>query len=531
MTAFLIVLAVIVVLVAIANRLGIAYPIVLLLGGIAIGYIPGAPVFTMPPELVLVVFLPPLLYWESITAPESEFRTSAFWIFQLAFGLVIITTAAVAVVAHALLPSLGWGVAFVLGAIVSSTDEVAFAPIAERLRVPRHVIATIEGESLINDATSLILYGTALAAVVTGTFSLWHAAGELLASVVGAILIGILAGTIAVIAWRFVRDANLQVVISLAAPYLSYLPAQHFGASGVLAVVTTGLFVNRFTPVVLLPAARERATGFWVTIVFVTNAIIFVLVGTQFHSIVAGLIGYSPLTLIGYGAAVSLTVIVVRFVWVFAQALLPATNEPEHVEGKADWSHVAVLAWSGFRGGISLAAALAIPFETALGPFPQRDLIIFLTCCVLVATLVGQGATLPILIRWMRITDDGADANEERIALARTSQAALARIGRLEREGKASPAEAAWMRKRFQIRRREFDSVDEHVAAAVARTTAQHRDFESDLIDAQRAELIKLREQGTIDNTVLRRIQRLLDLESERLDLLGSTGHADVEGE
>ena len=529
MTAFLIILALIVVLVTIANRLAIAYPIVLLLGGIAIGYIPGAPLITMPPDLVLVVFLPPLLYWESITAPESEFRTSAWWIFQLAFGLVIVTTAAVAVVAHVLVPALAWPAAFVLGAIVSSTDEVAFAPIAERLRVPRHVIATIEGESLVNDATSLILYAAAVAAVVTGTFSLPHAIGQLVTSVIGAILIGILAGSATVLAWRFIKDDMLQVVISLAAPYLSYLPAQHYGVSGVLAVVTTGLFVNRFTPTVLLPRARERATGFWVTIVFITNAIIFVLVGMQLHSIIAGLVNYSLLRLIGYGAAVSLTVIVVRFIWVYAQALLPVTNEPEHVEGKADWSHVTVLSWAGFRGGVSLAAALAIPFETALGPFPQRDLLIFLTFCVLVATLVGQGGTLPLLIRWLHITDDGAGANEERIALARTSRAALDRIDRLELEGNVAPSLAGFLRKRFQIRQREFDPDHESEAAAAARATARYRELENTLIGAQRAELIKLRDHGKIDNTVLRRIQRLLDLESEEIDLLDSAGHAEVE--
>ena len=529
MTVFLVVLAVIVVLVAIANRLRIAYPILLLLGGIVIGYIPGAPAIAMPPDLVLVVFLPPLLYWESVTAPESEFRTGAWWIFQLAFGLVIITTIAVAVVAHALVPAMGWAVAFVLGAIVSSTDEVAFAPIAERLRVPRHVIATIEGESLVNDATSLILYAAAVAAVVTGTFSFSHAVGGLITSIVGAIAIGVFAGSAAVLAWRFVKDAMLQVVISLAVPYLSYLPAQHFGVSGVLAVVTTGLFVNRFTPTVLVPAARERATGFWVTIVFVTNAIIFVLVGVQLHSIIAGLRGYSPLALVGYGVAISLTVIVVRFLWVFAQGLLPVTNEPEHVEGKADWSHVGVLAWAGFRGGVSLAAALAIPFETSLGPFPQRDLVIFLTFCVLVATLIGQGGTLPLLIRWLRITDDGAGAAEERIALARTSQAALDRIEQLERDGTVAPSLAAYLRKRFQIRQREFDPVEDDAAKAAARATAHYRALESGLIGAQRAALIELRDQGKIDNTVLRRIQRLLDLESEELDLLDSAGHAEVE--
>jgi monovalent cation/hydrogen antiporter len=531
MTAFLLVLALIVVLVAIANRIGVAYPIVLLLGGIAIGYIPGAPIVTLPPDLVLMVFLPPLLYWESVTAPESEFRASAWWIFQLAFGLVVITTAAVAAVAHALVPALGWGVAFVLGAIVSSTDEVAFAPIAERLRVPRHVIATIEGESLVNDATSLLLYAVAVAAVVTGTFSWQHAVGQWLISIVGALLIGVAAGSIAVIAWHFIKDTMLQVVISLTLPYLAYLPAQHWGMSGVLAVVTTGLFVNRFTPTVIMPSARERATGFWVTIVFVTNAIIFVLVGMQLPSILARLTGFSPLTLIGYGVAVSLTVIAVRFVWVFAQALLPVTNEPEHVAGKADWSHVVVLAWAGFRGGVSLAAALAIPFETALGPFPQRDLLIFLTFCVLVATLIGQGGTLGLLIRWLRITDDGASANEERIALAQTSRAALARIEQLEREGSASPGLTAWLRKRFQTRRREFDQADRPVGAGATRATEDRRKLESQIVDAQRAELIRLRDKGKIDNTVLRRIQRLLDLESEQLELLSSAGHADVDGE
>jgi len=531
MTAFLIGLTVIVVLVVVANRLGIAYPILLLLGGIAIGFLPGASAIMLPPELVLVVFLPPLLYWESVTAPESEFRTSAWWIFQLAFGLVLITTIAVAAVAHALIPGFGWAVAFVLGAIVSSTDEVAFAPIADRLHVPRHVIATIEGESLVNDATSLILYATAVAAVISGTFSVPRAAGELVVSIVAALGIGLLAGGIVVLAWRFIKDDMLQVVISLAAPYLSYLPAQHFGVSGVLAVVTTGLFAARFSPIVLLPRARERATGFWVTIVFVTNAIIFVLVGIQFHSIIGALSDYPLLTLVGYGAAISLVVILTRIIWVFAQGLLPVTNEPEHVEGKADWSHVGVLAWAGFRGGVSLAAALAIPFETAAGPFPHRDLIIFLTFCVLLATLVGQGGTLPWLIRWLHITDDGAAANEERIALARTSKAALERIGQLEGDGSISAEVTKWLRQRYQVQRREFASTDEQAARDAARTTEQIRDVEGKIIDAQRKELVKLRDSGKIDNTVLRRIQRLLDLESERVDLLGSTGYAEIEDE
>ena len=225
--AILAIFALILLLVPLSKRIGVAYPIVLLLGGVAVGYIPGFPTLTMPPELVLVVFLPPLLYWESVTAPASEFRNSAWWIFQLAFGLVIVTTAVVAVVTHALVPVIGWGAAFVFGAIVSSTDEVAFAPIIDRLPIPRHVVATIEGESLVNDATSLVLYGVAVAAVVTGTFSLGHTAVALVLSVAGGIALGVAAGCVAVLAWHFTDDPALQALISISAPYLAYIPAQY----------------------------------------------------------------------------------------------------------------------------------------------------------------------------------------------------------------------------------------------------------------------------------------------------------------
>jgi len=527
-TALLFILLVIVVLVWVANRIGVAYPIVLVLGGMLIGFIPGVPVVSMPPELVLVAFLPPLLYWMSVTAPTSEFRASAWWIFQLAFGLVVITMLVVALVAHAIVPAIGWGVALVLGAIVSSTDDVAFAPLADRLRVPRHVVATIEGESLVNDATSLVLYAVAVAAVVSGTFSLPHALGALALSVAGAIAVGIAAGSLSVLAWHFVKDDSLQAVISLATPFMAYLPAQHLGVSGVLAVVTTGLFVNRFTPLVLMPRARERASGFWVTIVFVLNAIIFVLVGMQFHSIAQSLARFSWPTLLWYGAAVSLTVILVRLGWVFFQGLLPFTNEPEHEGGKADWSHVAVLAWSGMRGGVSLAAALAIPFATAVGPFQDRNLIIYITFCVLLATLVGQGGTLPLLIRRLRVKDDGADEREERVALAVTAKAALKRLHALAHEREIPSEMLDRLATRFHTRWKEFRSLDAQ-AGEVAKSTALYRELERELIGAQRKELIALRDRGKIDNTVMRRIQRLLDLETEEVELLGSAGHSDIE--
>jgi len=524
--ALIVVFVAIVILVTIANRINVAYPIVLVLGGMAIGYLPGVPTFPLPPDLVLLVFLPPLLYWESVTAPTSEFRAGAFWIFQMAFGLVILTTLTVAAVAHGVIPGMGWGVAFVLGAIVSSTDEVAFAAIADQLNVPRHLIGTIEGESLVNDATSLILYAIGIAAVVGASFSLLHAAGELVLTIVESVLIGLASAVIALLAWRGIKDETLQATISVVVPFIAYLPAYYVGASGVLATVTAGVIVSRWSPRVLQPRAREMLTGFWVIVVFLLNAFIFTEVGIGFHSIADGLRQYSPLQLLWWGSAVALTCVVVRLIWTFAQGLLPVTNEPEHVAGKADWSHVAVLGWTGMRGGVSLAAALAIPLETVAGPFPFRNLLIFLTFVVLLVTLVGQGGTLPALIAWLGIKDDGAALREERLALKATAGAALQRIEELGREGKYPLDVLELHRLRLQARLAEFAG-DE--APNAARKTAAFRRAQQEIIAAERAKLIALRDQGEIDNTVLRRLQRVFDLESVELQVLDTTGHMELE--
>jgi len=527
MTAVIVIFVAIIVLVAIANRINVAYPIVLVLGGMAIGFIPHLPTVPLPPDLVLVIFLPPLLYWESVTAPTSEFRTAAFWIFQMAFGLVVATMLIVAWVAHTIIPGMSWGVALVLGAIVSSTDEVAFAAIADQLKVPRHVIATIEGESLINDATSLILYAVGIAAVVGASFTLLHAVAALALSIVEALAIGLAAGVLAILAWRTIKDNTLQGAISIVVPFISYLPAYYIGASGVLATVTTGIFVTRYTPRVLQPQARELVTGFWVTVVFLLNAFIFVTAGIRFHQIILNLRQFSAGQLVWYAGAVALTCIVVRLVWTFLQGLLPVTNEPEHAEGKADWSHVVVLGWTGMRGGVSLAAALAIPFETVAGPFPYRDLLIFITFGVLLATLVGQGGTLPYLIKKLGVKDDGADLQEERIAFNAAARAALKRIDELERQGSVPREILDALRKRFRTQWAEFDPGGGH--AETERLSTLYRKIECQLIDVERQELIKLREKGKIDNTVLRRIQRLLDLETARIELVATTGHADIE--
>jgi Na+/H+ antiporter len=515
------------VLVSVGNRINVPYPILLVLGGIGLGYVPGLSPLQMPPGVVLLIFLPPLLYWESVSAPTSELFSplGLWWLLQLAFGLVLVTTVAVAGVAHALIPAMAWGTAFVLGAIVSSTDEVAFAPIVERIHIPRHVLATIEDESLVNDATSLVLYGIGITAVVSGTFSLSHAVGALALSVIGGVAIGILAGFVAIGAWSLTKEPSLQSVISLMTPYVAYLPAWYVGASAVLAAVAAGLTVTLFIPKVLTPQARLRVSGFWVTIVFVLNAFIFVYTGMQFHGILSSL-SASPMQLVVYGAAISLTCIVVRLVWVFAQGLNPQTNYPQHPEGKADWSHVAVLAWSGMRGGVSLAAALAIPLETAAGAFPQRNLIIFLTFCVLLATLVGQAGTLPLLLRWLKVRDDGTDTREERIALTDTAKAALKRLDELATTEDLPRSLYQFLQGRFGSRWSEFSTGLQESRAAKESDLYRHVTLQ--LLDAQRQSLIDLVHSRKIDNTVMRRILRLLDLETEEIEMLESARHADI---
>lgn len=514
------------VLVAIATRINVAYPIVLLLGGMAIGFIPGVPVVQLPPDVVLLIFLPPLLYWESVTAPVREFKAGAFWIFQMAFGLVIVTTVVVAAVAHAVVPAMTWGAAFVLGAVVSSTDEVAFTALAERLRLPRHLVGTIEGESLVNDATSLILYGAAITAVVAGTFSLAHDALAFVLVVVESIVIGLLAGGLAALAWRTIKDATMQGVVSVTVPFVAYIPAYALGASGVLATVVAGVVAARYAPLYLLPRAREALGGFWGTVVFLLNAFIFVEVGIAFRTILDRLHAYAWWQLVLWGAIVAAACIVVRLVWTFAQGFLPITNEPEHAAGKADWSHVALLSWTGMRGGVSLAAALAIPVETASGPFPFRDLIIFLTFAVLLATLVGQGGTLPLAIEWLKIKDDGAAASEERVALAATARAGLAKLDEIQREGKVPDVILELHRRRLSTRAAEFEGAGSDSAA---RLTATYREVQDAVVQAQRARLIELGREGQIDITVLQRIQRVLDLATIEDEILTSAGHLGLE--
>jgi CPA1 family monovalent cation:H+ antiporter len=436
-------------------------------------------------------------------------KANAGQIWVLAIGLVAATTVAVAVVAHAAIPNMAWSMAFVLGAIVAPTDELASAPVLERLRIPRHVIAIVEGESLLNDASALIFYGAAITVAVTGVFRSRDVLAHFAIAALGAIVLGLVIARLAVEGWRRISDTQLQGVISFNLPYLTYMLAERMGLSGVLAVVFAGIYANRFTPVVVTPAARLRTTGFWDTIVFLINAVLFLLVGLQLHAVAHSvLLEYSWQTVLRYALIVNLTVVGMRFAWIMLQEYMPAIGgASEHPEG--DWKHALIASWSGLRGAVSLAAALAIPTTIAGGgPLGHRSLVIFLTFSVILVTLVGGGLTLPLVVRKLEPAARDAEGDEElRHAIVGMAEAALERLDRLERDGTLSGDELDRLRQRYEHRRNHADGHPEDERAVL--------DVEGQLLDAQREALVEMRERGEIDNTVLRRLQRRLDIAQE----------------
>lgn len=497
-------------LIALARRANVSYPIVLVLGGLALGFIPGLPRVALDPNLVLVIFLPPLLYWEAITAPTEAMRQNSGQIWVLAIGLVIATTAVVTIVAHAAVAGMPWFVALVLGAIVAPTDELASAPVLERMRIPRHLIAVVGGESLLNDASALIIYVFAVAAAVSGRFSFGHAVLQFFVAALGGIFLGLVLSRIAVEGWRRISDTQLQSVISVNLPYLTYSIAAWLGISGVLAVVYAGFYANRNTASALTPESRLRLTGFWETIVFLVNVVLFVMVGIQLHSVAQGVFAeYSVASVLWYAFVVNAAVIAVRFTWLLIQEYLPVLGgSSEHPAG--DWTHAVVAGWSGLRGGVSLAAALAVPLTIAGGAhFPERNLIIFLTFSVILVTLVGGGLTLPFVIRALRVTESVDEEDEDmRRGIEGISRAALVELAAIESEGLIPPEEITRLRRRYEHHRRHAAG---HPAQEEAVFEAERR-----LIAAQRRALDDMRERGEIDNTVMRHLLRMLDLSVER---------------
>jgi CPA1 family monovalent cation:H+ antiporter len=502
-------------LLALSPTLRLPLPILLVLGGVLLGFVPGLPHVALPPDLVLVAVLPPLLYSGAFFTSLRDLRANKRPISLLAFGLVATTMTAVAIVAHEWI-GLPWAVAFTLGAVVSPTDALAATEIASRLGVPRRIVSLIEGESLVNDGTALVLYKAAAGAAIGGAFSLLDTSARIVLNVIGGIAIGLAVGWCIRQVRRRIDDPPVEVAIAVLSGYLAFLPAAAAGVSGVLAAVTVGVYMGWYTPELTNERTRLSGDAFWEIFVFLANALVFVLVGLQLRTIVDALSGISTAILAGYAALVCGTVILTRVVWVPVFTYLPrwAFRSIREHDPYPPWQWPAVISWVGIRGAVSLVAALALPTD-----FPDRELIVFLTFTVIVATLVIQGLTLPSLIRALDISDDGGADREDAKARIRAAEAALERLEELLDDGAVSAQTAERLRGALGFRRDRFRArLDEDGDGAIEQQSVSYQRVMRELLDAERAALVALRNERVIDDNVMQRVQRDLDLEAARLD-------------
>jgi Na+/H+ antiporter len=510
-------------LVRLADVIAIPYPIVLVLGGLGIGFLPGGPSLDLAPEVIFLVFIPPILQSAGYYSSPRELRAEAGPLTALVLGLSLTTMVVVAAVAQALIPDLGWGEALVLGAIVSPTDPVAAIATFGRVGVSERVTLLVEGESMINDAVGLVAYRVALSAVVTGSFAAGDAAVDLIVSVAGGVGIGLAIAWLAAGAFRRLDDPPLSILLSVLVAYVAFAVCEEIDASGVLAVVTLGLYLGSRSHEIYTADLRLAAVAFWQVLVFTLNAIIFILLGLQFPDILQR-VGeqFSVGEVVGYGVLISAVVMLVRIGWPF---VLGALERAIPVFSRAapgqDWRERLLIGWSGMRGAISLAAALALPFELDSGaPFEDRDLIIYLTVAVILVTLVGQGLTLPILVRWLGLGAHQPWSPDEAVARLAAAQAALDRIEELESSAEPVPdAALARLRELYQARfaRCVASLSGEGASVPIENPLEGYRSARKKLIGAERDALIELRDEGRLKAEVFRRIQRDLDLDEARL--------------
>lgn len=499
-----------------ARRLGIPYPILLVLGGLLLGFVPGLPPVQLPPDVVFLLFLPPILFGAGYFTSLRDLKANRRPLLLLAVGLVVATTLVVALVAHAMVPRLGWPAAFALGAIVAPPDAIAATAIFQRLGVPRRIVTILEGESLLNDATALVLYRAAVAVAVGGSFSLLGlVAGFAVAGVGGAVLgtaIGLLVGRIL----GPVDDPVFSVVITFLAPLATYVLAERLGVSGVIATVTAGIVLSTRAARTLSSEVRVAAVAAWQVLLFVVNGAAFILIGLQLRTIVAGLAGYSASELLFLAVAISATVILVRIAWVYPATYLPRMmNAGIRVHDPAPPRQITfIVAWAGMRGVVSMAAALALPLA-----LPERNLLIFLTFAVVLATLVGQGLTLPVVIEKLRVTADTGQAHEEAHVRLAAVEAAIARIDQLANEWPDHLPLIDTLRAQYEHRSQHLDELHQEGPQTDAeKELYEHRQIRHAVIDAQRETIIRLRDTGAVTDDAFRAVERDLDLEELRME-------------
>jgi CPA1 family monovalent cation:H+ antiporter len=548
----------------VAERLTVPYAAVLVVGGLLLALVPGLPRVTLPPEVLFLVFIPPLLYAGAISFPLRDFRREIGPILRLSVVMVLVSTAAVAVVAHELFPSFNWAAAIALGAIVSPPDPVAVLSIMRSLKVPREITSILEGEGLVNDATALVIYRMAVAAAVTGAFSPSELAVKFLVGAAGGIAIGLLIGVIVGRVHRVTRSVpEISSTVSLLTPFASYLLADRFGVSGVLAVVAAGMYAARTVPGILGPETRVRVTAMWSVVTFMLESLVFILVGLELPYVARALDRFPLAVLLREAAIVSLCVVLVRIAWVMPSTYLFRALGRWLLGGTEplpSWRKVLFIAWAGLRGGDSLVLALALPLYTASGArFPARDQIVFITFCVIFMTLVLQGPTLAPFARRLSTGADVDEAAEDAHARLAAAEAGLRTLEEPTIASSPYPEVVRYLRQRHRQRARRwaareakahdaqtseaqaqetqgqqtqghdadaerathehFTVAPSHEAAAIDdRRAAEYRRVRSAMLRAEQKTVLDLRDRGVIADDVMRRIQRDLDLESLLLE-------------
>jgi CPA1 family monovalent cation:H+ antiporter len=519
---FLLLLVFVVAFALLARKLKTPYPIILVIAGLALSLIPGTPRFELNPDLVFYVVLPPLVYAAAWFTSWREFRHNLISIVSLAIGLVSFTIAGVAVAGQWLLPDFDWRSGVILGAVIAPTDATAAAAIASRIGLPQRVVDLLEDESLVNDATALVALGFGMSLVLTGATPTLASMAMRFAYLVA---VGLAAGAVVAVAVtqieRWIDDGPIEISISILVPYAAYICADAIGASGILAVVTSGLILSRRSPELFSPPVRLQLYAVWSAVVFILNGLVFVLIGLQLPGVVSHLSDRSSVQLLGHAALFTALVTVLRLVWVFPAARVSyfiRRNFLHQTEEYPTWRDLLVFAWSGMRGVVSLAAALALPASLPDGTlFPQRHLIVFVTFSVVVATLVAQGLTLTPLTRMLGLAGGAGPACEQREAYRLSIEAALAHLEDARGHDRTEYGGV-------------YDDLAQHYRERLAATSEEmtrqsddrsrqyhkHRSLAHELLRVQRRTLLQLRRQGRIDDRVLRNLEHDLDLQESR---------------
>ncbi|WP_041341890.1 Na+/H+ antiporter [Runella slithyformis] len=513
-------------LVMLGQKLRISYPIFLVIGGLLISFIPSIPAFSISPDLIFLIFLPPLLYEAAWYTSWSDFWKWKRPIALLGFGLVIFTSCIIAFVANSFIPGFTLALGFLLGGIISPPDAVAATSILKSVKVPRRALVVLQGESLVNDAASLIVFRFALAAVISGTFVLEKAATDFFAVTLMGIVVGLLVAHFFYLIHRWLpTNASIDTALTFMGPYFMYIGAEHFHYSGVMAVVSGGLFLSYRSHEFFGYRSRLQSQSVWKTVTFVLNGLVFILIGLQLPVIVHSLGNYSLFEALKYGLFISTVTIAIRILWMYPATYLPRMFSKRIRANEEDpgWKGVFVVSWAGMRGVVSLASALAIPVTLAGGQvFPQRNLILFITFVVILVTLVFQGLTLPLILRWLKIEEADStlpDEEQEAGVKLRLLQAALTRLNDLYTKETTENELVDNLKKQLEndisltsekLNSLECDEVDKSEVAVFNRVV-------HDIISARRKELFLLRKEKIFDEEILRHEEAQLDLDEAKI--------------